>query len=94
MVLTIKMLLKSSIMHEFIDKDTFSFFLAKPKKLYQVSVMYPRKKSHLSIEACVSQQTPGSDTNYRENHLIPQQLLILFGKKKRNLFLIDKIKQA
>ena len=46
-LLTIKMFLQSSIMHKLINKHTSAFFLAIPKKLYQVSVMDSWKKGHL-----------------------------------------------
>ena len=58
------MFLESSIMHELINKHTSLSFLAKPKKLYQVSVMYPWKKSHLNeIEAYTIIRTSFSHTN-------------------------------
>ena len=42
------MFLEGSIVHVFVNKDTFPVFLAIPKKLHEVPMMYPRKKSHLS----------------------------------------------
>lgn len=76
------MLLQGSIVHEFVNKDTFTFFLAKAKELYQVSVMYPWEKSHLSIEWYIIHKHQDRMQITEKTHVIVQQLHFYFSKRK------------